>query len=79
MKKNSTQAVDTRRHGLLDANLATAEHTKFNVMDPSQEERNITRKYPASKTQYTTVPQSNNKLVGRGRSHFHSFCELMPT
>jgi len=38
MKKNSTQAVDTRRHGVLDANLATAEHTKGNVTDPPQEE-----------------------------------------
>jgi hypothetical protein len=41
MKKNSTQAVDTRRHGLLDANLATAEHTKGNVTDPPQEEYNV--------------------------------------
>jgi hypothetical protein len=38
MKKTSTQAVDTRRHDLLDANLATEEHTKCNVMDPLQEE-----------------------------------------
>jgi len=43
MKKNSTQAVDTRKHGLLDANLATPEHTKGNVTDLPQEERNVTR------------------------------------
>jgi len=43
MKKNSTQAVDTRRHGLPDANLATTEHTKGNVTDPPQEDRNVTR------------------------------------
>lgn len=43
MKKNSTQAVDTRRHGLLEANLVSAEDTKCNVTDPPQEEGTITR------------------------------------
>jgi hypothetical protein len=43
MKKNSTQAVDTHRHGLLDANLAKAEHAKGNVTNPPQEDRTVTR------------------------------------
>jgi len=43
MKKNSIQAVDTHIHGILDANLATAKHTKINVTDLPQEEWNVTR------------------------------------
>ena len=42
-EENLYTRVDTRRHGLLEADLVSAEDTTGNVMDPQQEEGTITR------------------------------------